>query len=297
MNKQRISTSPVDVVIDELYHQQIPIETPELISTKLKELDEELSRIPQEDKSDWLLAMDKCPDLVGDDKFRLIFLRCEVFNCTKAAKRMVKYSRKRVKLFGISDAFRPLELSEKGPLRNDLQSLEIGFFRATDKKDPSGRSIVFCDPSRLSIDHSKYDNESVVRATWYVAHAVLEDATTQRKGAVIIIHPQNMRFAQFNPTLAKLFAESFKGCIPIRLSALHFCHLPTIFDLIFPFLKMLMGSHLRKKIYLNSGEKSRVLDLFEEKFGISKQHLPIEIGGSLVLNQEKWIKERIEKEC
>merc|ERR1712232_122619 len=212
-----------------------------------------------------------------DEKFQLMFLRCEVYNCSLAAKRIVKYWAKRLQLFGEKKAFRPLTLGAGGSLEGDEVSLKYGMFRITQRTDLSGRPILFCDPSLLPVDHSKYENESILRAIWYTAHAALEDATTQRKGAVIMIFPQSVKLRQFNPNLAKMLAESFKGCIPIRLSALHFCHLPIIFDLIFPLLKVLMGSHLRKKVHLHNGDKSEVLELLQKKFGISKEDLPKEL--------------------
>lgn len=294
-DKQRVSTCPVDLTIDEMYDQKIPIEAPVLISSKLEELDRKLLCISNEEKKEWMMALEKCPDLC-DDNFRLMFLRCEVFNCTLASKRIVKYWAKRVQLFGMSKAFQPLALGAGGTFEGDEASLQYGMFRTTEKFDSSGRSILFCDPSRLPVDKSQYENESVIRATWYMAHAALEDETTQKKGAVIIIFPRNVVLAQFNSKLAKMFAESFKGCIPIRLSALHFCHLPMMFDFIFPLLKVLMGSHLRKKIHLISGEDSQVPKLFENKFGVLKENLPIEVGGSLQLNHEKWLKERLRRD-
>jgi len=296
LKKQRVSVCPVmDVTIDKTYNQRIPIETPELISCKLQELDVELQRIPKEKKKEWLMAMQQHPELC-DEKFRLMFLRCEVFDCTLAAKRVVKYWAKRVQLFGVSKAFKPLILGEDGPFDCDERALMYGMFQATGKTDASGRRILFCDPSRLPVDHNAYDNKSVTRATWYMAHAALEDETTQKKGTVIIIYQKNVKLDQFNPKLAKMFAESFQGCIPVRLSAIHFCHLPKIFDVIFPLIKAIISSDLRKKIHLNSGGNKMLLQLFESKFGIPKESLPVEVGGSLELNHEKWLKERIDEE-
>ena len=94
---------------DELYGQHIPKETPELISSKLQDLQKKLDFIADENKKDWTMALQKCPELC-DDKFKLMFLRCEVFNCDKAAKRIVKYWKKRVELFGEDSSLTALKI-------------------------------------------------------------------------------------------------------------------------------------------------------------------------------------------
>jgi len=67
--------------VPDIYGQVHPVETEQLLADKRVELEEELSKIPSEDKTDWMEAQTKCEDqsLVGDD-FKLKFLRCEVFN-------------------------------------------------------------------------------------------------------------------------------------------------------------------------------------------------------------------------
>ncbi len=65
--------------IPDVYGQVHPLETKELLATKLQELEDELHQLPMEEKSEWMEALAKCPELVAED-FKLKFLRCEVFN-------------------------------------------------------------------------------------------------------------------------------------------------------------------------------------------------------------------------
>ena len=75
----KVEFTPADV-----YGQKHPIESPELIQAKLKELDLELEKLPQDEKELWEEAKEKCPDLTDDDD-KLMFLRCEVFNADVSA--------------------------------------------------------------------------------------------------------------------------------------------------------------------------------------------------------------------
>lgn len=66
---------------EDIYGQRHPIENPDLVEEKIFELDGELALLLPEQKQGWIQAQEKCdPSLIGDD-FKLLFLRCEVFNC------------------------------------------------------------------------------------------------------------------------------------------------------------------------------------------------------------------------
>ena len=69
----------VDFTEIDLYGQRHPIENEELIGTKLKEFDSEVEKLPNDEKPCLMEAQSKCPDLLIDD-FKLMFLRCEIFN-------------------------------------------------------------------------------------------------------------------------------------------------------------------------------------------------------------------------
>ena len=166
--------------------------------------------------------------------------------------------------------------------------------RLTFQKDDAGRGIVFVDPSRLP-KKGTYDKKSMIRAFWYNVHAILEDEEIQRKGVVIIAHPRHLAHANFDRSMSKMHIESLRGCLPLRVAAIHICHPPWFFKLVFAVLKLFLGERMRKKVKPHSGEDETVLLKMQRNFGISKDKIPSEMGGGLVLDQVVWLEERRSK--
>jgi CRAL/TRIO domain len=207
-----------------------------------------------------------------------------------AAKRLIRYWNKRLEVFGPDRAFLPLTLTQA--LVDDESALEIGFARLVEGTiDPIGRGVMFVDPSKQ--DKTKYSRESMVRAMWYMIHAALEVESTQRYGLVTLAFPRNAKFSQSDRHLDNMIIDSLKGYLPVRLSAIHICHPPSFLRIIFPIIKMFLGERLRKRVRVHGGSIPYVLNLLAD-FGLSKEMLPVEIGGDKVLDQEKWLQLRKE---
>jgi hypothetical protein len=271
------------------YGQKHPVETEQKVSDALRGLKEEIDGMSRETKANWLKAKERCSPKLVDDRHLLLFLRCEVFHIDLAAGRLVRYWDKRVQVFGEDRAFLPLTLD--GALRDDGEALEVAFVQSTERTDAEGRRILLGDPSRL--DRSRYTRESMVRAFWYTVHAALEDEATQKRGIVLLLFPHHAHFSQFDRKLVASNAESMKGCLPVRVGALHICHPPTFFTIVFPIIKLLLGKRLRERIKVHTGSEAHVLERLA-CFGIPKESIPSDLGGDVVLNQKAWLKKRKE---
>lgn len=166
-----------------------------------------------------------------------------------------------------------------------------GFVRLLPTKaDPGGRNILFMDPSRQ--DRTQYSTESMARVSWYMIHVALQDESTQKKGLLAIFYPQKAKKAQVDRNLAKFMVENVRGCLPVRLSAVHVCHPPIFFRVIYSCLRLFLRGRLGHRIYIHTGPPDHVLKGLEEKFGMVHEYLPIEIGGGTTLEHDKWLIER-----
>ncbi len=199
----------------------------------------------------------------------------------------MKYWKKRVEIFG-DKAFSPISLKEG--LADDQIAVERGVMTLLESKDPSGRSLVFWDPSHL--DSSKYTTESMVRAFWYVLHAATDDVDAQQHGIIVIVDPQRAYMSQFDSTIGTLFMNSMSGVLPLRLSGIHICYPPYFVSLVLPIVKMFMPERMQKRIRFHSGSKEEVIRTLERKFGLMPSMLPKEIGGDMTLDHKGWLARR-----
>lgn len=190
-------------------------------------------------------------------------------------------------MFGPEKAFLPLTVD--GALKDDEVALTKGFVNYTGAVDPTGRSIMFGDPSKL--DPKAYEAKSMCRTLWYVVHTVLENEETQKKGLVFMLWPHHVKLSQLDKKLLKLNSVSMRSCIPVRISAIHLCHPPKIFAIVFPIIKVFMGDIVKKRFRVHSGTQEAVLKDLEET-SLTTDMIAVQLGGKVEVDMVKWIAER-----
>ena len=122
----------------------IPKEEPEFVADRLAQLDGALnhiltSRTSNERKSAYQEARGVNPGYVDNEKFRLMFLRSEMFDPNKAARKMLVFFECKRELFPekLAQDIRIDDLNA-----DDKRSLESGFFQLLPARDPAGRAIL-----------------------------------------------------------------------------------------------------------------------------------------------------------
>ena len=197
------------------------VETPELISTKILELEDALEGIELQHPEPfdevgmtadqlrqrlesiplpaffiytktlsvkalrpYRLAKKLNDEYVTSSRFRLQFLRCESFQVQPAAVRMIKFFQGKYHFFGAETLGRPVFYSD---LSDDAKkSLEHGAFQLLEQRDSVGRCVLFDLFPIVSSPSGPLPLAGNARAIIYCLLTAAEDELTQRKGLVII---------------------------------------------------------------------------------------------------------------
>ena len=133
----------------------------------------------------------------------------------------------------------------------------------------------------------------MARTYWYVTHAALDDnERAQKYGVIFMASPRNVQFHQFDRPLSKLMVSSLTGAIPLRLAAAHVLRPPTFFSIIFGIIKLFMPKRMVQRIQIHTGTFEETLQKLENQYGITKDMVPEDAGGTLVLDHEGWLESR-----
>jgi hypothetical protein len=131
---------------------KIQEETPEFVSDRISGLDEAILEIPKHRRKALDRAIFLKPSIQNDERFKLLFLRTEYFDCKKAANRMNRYFQRKLYLFGEEKLVKDITL-------DDLEEtdIEVGFKSGCcvelPKRDRSGRPMAFFDLSKLDFNN------------------------------------------------------------------------------------------------------------------------------------------------
>lgn len=150
LKKEMMSMSATDrnAISEEMHGVRClaPNESKEFLEKALRELDLELSRIPPNEKRAFLQATSSSRNgaYVDTDEFRLRFLRCELFDAQKAARRLVNYLDFIAYYLpfqtGLEVLKRPIKLADFTEAERNL--LRQGHMQLLPFRDRSGRRVL-----------------------------------------------------------------------------------------------------------------------------------------------------------
>jgi lipopolysaccharide biosynthesis regulator YciM len=116
-------------------------EEPSFVRAKMEEMDTELSKLTNnKGKEAYMQAESQNKEYVSCDKFRLKFLRAEMFNAKLAAGLMVRFFDEKEKLFGADKLTKEIKLWDLD--EDDRKFLQSGVNQILPQRDPAGRRII-----------------------------------------------------------------------------------------------------------------------------------------------------------
>jgi hypothetical protein len=131
-----------------------------------------------------------------------------------------------------------------------------------------------------------------LRAIWYAIEVTAQENTDVRSGVVMICWDKNKVFASYDCVVNYRVPIFERNCWPIRTIATHACSPPWfVARVLKPILYALMDKHSRSRIILHDVPESQILNALSS-YGILKHMLPIEMGGTVLLDQAEWMTNR-----
>ena len=131
-------------------HCLAPEETPEMVNESLKKLATELDDdvvLPSNQKQAYLQSQKletTTTTYINEQEFRLRFLRCELFDISKTAKRMAHFLDLVLELFGDFALERPIRLSDF--TKAEMKYMRRARYQFLPYRDRSGRRIIIIFP-------------------------------------------------------------------------------------------------------------------------------------------------------
>ncbi|CAJ1965015.1 unnamed protein product [Cylindrotheca closterium] len=193
-------------------------ETPELIQKSLLELQHEIDTLP--DKKAYNIAERLDSTYTQDRDFRLAFLRCDRFDCQKAALRIIRHFQMKLDLFGADSL--AMDITQDDLDADDMEVLYTSSGRFLNAYDAGGRVI------NIVVQVPKvYKADAVLRRAFYNVMIACHDVEIQRRGFVSIVFHSGDHDVKGtsgdNAVLNWKFPKLNEGS-PIYLSAVHLCY-------------------------------------------------------------------------
>ena len=154
---------------------------------------------------------------INTDEFRMMFLRCELFDITKAARRLVNFVELMYDLYGDVGLQRRIRLDDLSD--SERRIMKAGYTQLLPGRDRAGRRIVMYIGFNST---NEYTAKSRNRIAFYFQMSYADDIETQRKGLVMITWYHNVNLFEDFTSRSKCHS-AISNCGLVRTGALHVC--------------------------------------------------------------------------
>lgn len=243
------------------------------------------------DKSAYISALEKAPDLVQTESDPNRYLQCCQGKAEQAAKKMVNYWQQRQRIFE-ERAFLPiLDLSASGALEKECIDFFIKGGAVELPKDSRGRSVFFLDYQSLNWRKDS-TRKYALQTLFYCQQLACGNPITQTNGFLVI------GVFELNEDMQDILQSFLDDVFPFKCKFVHFCvSSPSVsaqkkfMDIVAPKIR----SHWKKSLYIegfihildrnNNSGFARIL----APHGLAPESLPESIGGN-------WHKRRVKNQ-
>eukprot|EP00536_Pseudo-nitzschia_multiseries_P016968 jgi/Psemu1/223284/e_gw1.1316.17.1 len=244
------------------------------------------------------------PRYTETNSFRLVFLRCELFDARRAALRYLRYLDLVCELFGADLALdRPLSIA-KDFSKAELKVFRKGHHQLLPFRDRAGRRVVAC----LADVGFAIDPLIRTKIAMYLFSKAAEDVNTQRNGATFMIFPaastmgsegdnfnSDERREAIKSNLNLPLCSKLLDGMPLRMAAFHLCFPDTQWFRMVGGLSLMLGlksASKRTRLKIHVGEPTE-LRYEVIGYGIPGDMIPITETGSIKTKHLKeWIRLR-----
>ncbi|CAJ1950722.1 unnamed protein product [Cylindrotheca closterium] len=249
-------------------------ETPELIHNSLWGLQGEIDILP--DKKAYSIAEQLNPTYTQDRDFRLAFLRCEKFDCKKAALRFVRHFQMKLDLFGQDKLVR--DITQDDLDADEMEILHLSNGRFLNAHDKAGRRM-----NMIVMVNKTYRTDSCLRKSFYITMAVCREIEIQRRGLVNVS-------IQFGNEVKGTSADNLdlvwklpkqNQAIPLWHSAIHLCCTKGAWESHYAMVKTALDKQSQVRCRVHCCDT--ILECLEELrgYGIDPSCIPVNNKGEI----------------
>mmetsp|Transcript_32308 Transcript_32308/g.54055 ORF Transcript_32308/g.54055 Transcript_32308/m.54055 type:complete len:601 (+) Transcript_32308:108-1910(+) len=267
----------------------------------LLDMQQELQSLPLPCKRAYERGLQLNSRYIHNAKFRLGFLRAELFDSHKAALRFSTWLELLLDYYGDMALTRKLTMTDLG--KDELKLMKTGCMQLLSSRDRSGRRVAIFLEDAIAKKET-FSIYSRIKLSIFIMSLIAEDAMTQRQGLVMITKPST----KVAPYSSSFFAaQSSKDeidfarllqAIPFRISGDHIWMAPSsshssLTNINYAVVRGLVPSRLgqaelkeqlQTNLRIHYGPSAQIEGILQDEFGIPARDIPLTSTGTLKTN-------------